>query len=74
MKKPDQCAFDSTSLSGVWRMLDGQSMDNGFPITDVGYNIYEDKRLDWLCREDISYADREATKVKCEKWMKKNKL
>lgn len=55
-------------------MLDGQSVDNGFPITEIGYNVYDDKRLNWLTREDLSYGDREAVKLKCEKWMKKCNL
>lgn len=61
-------------MSGIWRMLDGESVENGFPITEIGYNVFEDKRLAWLQREDLLWEDREAVKIKCEKWMKKNNL
>lgn len=67
-------AIDSKSMSGIWRMLDGESVENGFPITEIGYNVFDDKRLGWLNREDLSWDDREAVKVKCEKWIKKCNL
>lgn len=57
-------------MSGIWRMLDGQSMENGFPITEIGYNLLEDKRQNWLVREEIPWMEKEKVKKKCEQWIK----
>lgn len=68
---PIQNVSDINSLSGIWRLLDGESVDNGFPITEIGYNILKDERLSWLHREDITIERREEIRLKCEQWMKK---
>lgn len=69
---PIQNVSDINSLSGIWRLLDGESVDNGFPITEIGYNILKDDRLSWLHREDITIEKREEIRLKCENWMKKH--
>ncbi|GAB0097867.1 hypothetical protein DMENIID0001_135450 [Sergentomyia squamirostris] len=61
---------DNNSLSAVWRMLEAQSVENGFPVTPFGYNVFEDKRLDWMTRKDSSWNDREQIREKCENWLK----
>lgn len=66
-----QKVSDVDSLSGIWRLLEGESVENGFPITEVGYNILKDKRLGWLHREDLTMEKREEIRLKCEQWMKK---
>ena len=65
---------ETHSMSGLWQMLEKQSVENGFPITEMGYNVYDDKRLDWLKREDLQWEDREEIKDKCMKWIKKCNL
>lgn len=55
-------------------MLDGQSVENGFPITEIGYNLLNDRRLDWLLREDIPWNEKEKVKKKCEQWIKSCRL
>lgn len=72
--QPVEDEIETNSLSGIWRMLDGESMKNGFPITEIGYNLFEDKRLEWLNREDIAWDDKEKIKMKCDQWLKKCKL
>ncbi|XP_059607605.1 uncharacterized protein LOC132255542 [Phlebotomus argentipes] len=61
---------DNSSLSAVWRMLEAQSVENGFPVTPFGYNVFEDKRLEWLTRKDSTWNDREQIREKCENWLK----
>ncbi|XP_055703897.1 uncharacterized protein LOC129802243 [Phlebotomus papatasi] len=61
---------DNNSLSAVWRMLEAQSVENGFPVTPFGYNVFEDKRLEWMTRRDSSWNDREQVREKCENWLK----
>ncbi|XP_055693562.1 uncharacterized protein LOC129795989 [Lutzomyia longipalpis] len=61
---------DNSSLSAVWRMLDAQSVENGFPVTPFGYNVFEDKRLEWMTRKESSWNDREDIREKCENWLK----
>lgn len=68
---PIQNVSDINSLSGIWRLLEGESVDNGFPITEIGYNILKDERLSWLHREDLTMEKREEIRLKCEQWMKK---
>lgn len=68
---PIQNVSDINSLSGIWRLLEGESVDNGFPITEIGYNILNDERLSWLHRDDITIEKREENRLKCEQWMKK---
>lgn len=63
--------FDTNSLSGVWRMLEAQSNEGGFPISPVGYNIYEDESLNYLTREDVPWEEKEKCRKKCEDWLRK---
>lgn len=65
--------FETNSLSGVWRMLDAQSNEGGFPISPMGYNIYADKKLDFLTRNDMPWDEKEKCRKKCEDWLKKLK-
>ncbi|XP_058054985.1 uncharacterized protein LOC131206417 [Anopheles bellator] len=58
------------SLSGVWCMLDAVSEPNGFPVTDGPYDLYEDPRFEWLLRENIPWQRLEASRQKCEQWLK----
>lgn len=71
-KKPKEVIIDTNSLSGIWRMLESASVENGFPISCIGYNIYEDKRLEWIKRKDFPWDDKEKARVKCEDWLKKH--
>lgn len=68
---PIQNVSDINSISGIWRLLDGGSVENGFPITEIGYNILKEERLGWLHREDLTFEKREEIRLKCEQWMKK---
>lgn len=68
---PIQNVSDINSLSGIWRLLDGESVENGFPVTEIGYNILKEERLGWLHREDLTFEKREEIRLKCEQWMKK---
>ncbi|XP_065084034.1 uncharacterized protein LOC135706344 [Ochlerotatus camptorhynchus] len=61
---------DTDSLSGVWRMLDAVSVDNGFPISHNYYNLYDDRRFEWLTRDEVPWDEIEASKKKCEQWLK----
>lgn len=68
-KSPEECDIDTNSLSAIWRMLDAVSMDNGFPITQSGYNFYEDKTF-WMNQTDKSWEQKEQVRKKCEEWLK----
>lgn len=70
-KSPLSDVNETNSLSGVWRMLEAQSTSNGFPVSPIGYNVFDDKRLEWLKRESSSWNEHEATRQKCEEWLKK---
>lgn len=72
IKKPKEVTIETNSLSGIWRMLESASVENGFPISCIGYNIYEDKRLEWIRRKDFPWDDKEKARLKCEDWLKKN--
>lgn len=72
MKKQKEVIIETNSLSGIWRMLESASVENGFPISCIGYNIYEDKRLEWIKRKDFPWDDKEKARLKCEDWLKKN--
>ena len=61
---------ETDSLSGVWRMLDAESVENGFPMSKMNYDIYDDKRFKWLKRDEISWNQMEVSKKKCEGWLK----
>ncbi|XP_053689085.1 uncharacterized protein LOC128738179 [Sabethes cyaneus] len=61
---------DNDSLSGVWRMLDAVSVENGFPISHNYYNLYDDRRFEWLIRDEVPWNQIEASKKKCEQWLK----
>ncbi|XP_062711906.1 uncharacterized protein LOC109399668 [Aedes albopictus] len=62
---------DTDSLSGVWRMLDAVSVDNGFPMSHNYYNLYDDSRFDWLTRDEVPWDQIEASRKKCEQWLLK---
>lgn len=68
--------IDSNLMSGFWSMMEGEPMATGFPVTTRNYNIYDDKKLDWLNRTKTTCSDLEGNKsrVKCESWIKKNEL
>lgn len=64
--------IETNSQSAVWRMLEAKSdSKKEFPISPIGYNIYEDKKHDWLKRNDMAWDDKEDLKKKCEDWLKK---
>ena len=63
---------DIKSLSGVWRMLGAEEGENGFPITEIGYNVYEDDRFNWLRRDnDVTWNEIEESRKKCLNWLNK---
>lgn len=69
-KSQDQDVEVNSLLSGVWRMLDATSMDeDGFPITQPGYNFYDDKRT-LLDPAEKSWDKKEEVRKKCEDWLK----
>lgn len=51
-------------------MLDAVSVDNGFPISHNYYNLYDDRRFEWLTRDEVPWDEIEASKKKCEQWLK----
>lgn len=70
--KSQQIDFnDRNSLSEVWRMLDAQSTSNGFPVSPIKYNVFDDHRMTWLKREAGDWKEREESRKKCEDWLKK---
>ena len=68
VKTTDDQQFDTNSLSGIWRMLDAASM-NDFPITQHGYNFYEDNKT-WVNPAEKSWEQKEEIRKKCEEWLK----
>ncbi|CRL07744.1 CLUMA_CG020698, isoform A [Clunio marinus] len=71
--KEEQDLEASSMLSGVWRMLDAASMEeDGFPITQAGYNFYEDKKTRVL-PSDLTWNQKEEIRRKCENWLKEVK-
>ncbi|CAO1419842.1 unnamed protein product [Diamesa serratosioi] len=68
-KSPEDCDIDTNSLSAIWRMLDAVSMDNGFPITQPGYNFFEDKKC-WINQAEKTWEQKEQVRKKCEEWLK----
>lgn len=62
---------ETNSLSEVWRILEVQSTSNGFPVSPMGYNVFDDKRMGWLKRETGTWSEQEASRQKCEEWLKK---
>ncbi|XP_062563884.1 uncharacterized protein LOC134226853 [Armigeres subalbatus] len=62
---------DTDSLSGIWRMLDAVSVDNGFPMSHNYYNLYDDRRFEWLTRDEVPWDEIEASRKKCEQWLLK---
>lgn len=62
---------ETNSLSEVWRMLEVQSTSNGFPVSPIGYNVFDDSRKGWLRRETGTWSEQEASRQKCEEWLKK---
>lgn len=71
MMKPTQEINETNSLSEVWRLLEVQSTSNGFPVSPLGYNVFGDKRMGWLKRETGTWGEQEASRQKCEEWLKK---
>ncbi|KAG5670139.1 hypothetical protein PVAND_000421 [Polypedilum vanderplanki] len=70
VKTSDEPHFETNSLSGIWRMLDAASVDNDdFPITQQGYNFYEDKKT-WVNPNEKSWNQKEEIRKKCEDWLK----
>ncbi|XP_058456374.1 uncharacterized protein LOC131433793 [Malaya genurostris] len=72
-RAPSEESINSTendSLSGVWRMLDAVSVENGFPMSHNYYDIYDDRRFDWLSRDEVPWNQIETSKKKCEHWLK----
>lgn len=66
----DQEADSSSLMSGIWRMLDAASMDDdGFPITQPGYNFYRDKKL-FVRPIEKTWTQKEEVRKKCEEWLK----
>lgn len=61
---------ETNSLSEVWRLLEAQSTSNGFPVSPMGYNVFDDKRMGWLRRETGTWGEQEASRKKCEEWLK----
>lgn len=68
-KSPEVCDIETNSLSAIWRMLDAVSMDNGFPITQPGYNFYGDKKF-WIKQAEKTWEQKEEVRKKCEEWLK----
>lgn len=68
VKTNEDQQFDTNSLSGIWRMLDAASM-NDFPITQHGYNFYEDNKT-WVNPAEKSWEQKEEIRKKCEEWLK----
>lgn len=67
-------AIDANVMSGIWSMLEANPMNNGFPITSDGYNIFKDKNIEWLKRPTVEQQAREDATIaqsKCEKWLNK---
>lgn len=70
-KSPQGEVNETNSLSDMWRMLEAQSTSNGFPVSPMGYNVFDDQRMSWLKREAGSWNEQEASRRKCEEWLKK---
>lgn len=73
------CTFetiDANAMSGTWSMLAANPMKYGFPITTAGYNIFNDKNIEWLkrCISEVDGHSAAATTAhaKCEKWLHKS--
>lgn len=51
-------------------ILDAASMDDdGFPITQPGYNFYRDKKL-FVRPIEKTWTQKEEVRKKCEEWLK----
>jgi L,D-peptidoglycan transpeptidase YkuD (ErfK/YbiS/YcfS/YnhG family) len=71
VKTADDNEIDMNSLSGVWRLLEAESMHNEFPLTQLGYNFYVQNDKDWIKRrESKTWNQIEITRKKCEDWLK----
>ncbi|XP_053679188.1 uncharacterized protein LOC128730181 [Anopheles nili] len=66
------CGLETNSLSGIWRMLDAMSENEReiLPTTGPNYDLYYDRRFDWMTRDEIPWDQIEASKKKCEQWLK----
>lgn len=71
-KSPLGGITETNSLSDVWRMLEAQSTSNGFPVSPMGYNVFDDgKRVEWAKREAGTWGEQEASRTKVSEWLKK---
>lgn len=66
--------IDNSLMSGFWCMMEDETMINGFPLTSHGYNIYNDKRIDWLHRTNELPTRKTHARTKCEQWMKNSAI
>ncbi|XP_058126326.1 uncharacterized protein LOC131285594 [Anopheles ziemanni] len=66
------CPVETDSLSGIWRMLDAVSENEQELFTTTGphYDLYYDRRFAWMTRDEIAWDQIEASKKKCEQWLK----
>uniref|UniRef100_A0A182JBT5 Uncharacterized protein n=1 Tax=Anopheles atroparvus TaxID=41427 RepID=A0A182JBT5_ANOAO len=66
------CPVETDSLSGIWRMLDAVSENEQELFTTTGphYDLYYDRRFAWMTRDEIPWDQVEASKKKCEQWLK----
>lgn len=44
--------IERNAMSGIWSMLNGNTMKFGFPISTINYNIFDDENILWLKRID----------------------
>uniref|UniRef100_A0A182PEQ0 Uncharacterized protein n=1 Tax=Anopheles epiroticus TaxID=199890 RepID=A0A182PEQ0_9DIPT len=66
------CGLETDSMSGMWRMLDAMSENERelFPTSGPHYDLYYDRRFDWMTRDEIPWEQIETSKKKCEQWLK----
>lgn len=70
IKAQEHDADANSLLSGVWRMLDAASMDeDNFPITQLGYSFYDEKRT-LVNPTEETWDKKEEVRKKCEDWLK----
>ncbi|XP_050080863.1 uncharacterized protein LOC126568433 [Anopheles maculipalpis] len=66
------CGLETDSMSGMWRMLDAMSENERelLPTSGPHYDLYYDRRFDWMTRDEIPWDQVETSKKKCEQWLK----
>uniref|UniRef100_A0A182YJB8 Uncharacterized protein n=1 Tax=Anopheles stephensi TaxID=30069 RepID=A0A182YJB8_ANOST len=66
------CGLETDSMSGMWRMLDAMSENERelFPTSGPHYDLYYDRRFDWMTRDEVPWEQIETSKKKCEQWLK----